>query len=197
MNFVVFIRRFAIVFFSLCLLINVGYNAYACLSTLNFEKKSEKIGDVKIYISSLEDSNTIKNKYFSSDSGTYDLSVSYDFVDTDEVDYYLSVSLLDSDVNYFKKLLSENGYELAMISKQKHIREMKVGPDFSDKDSALKVRSFIKSKLYLDADLKKKPKKTKRMYCIYAKNVTLKQANMIAKLHEEADVKWIPKTTEK
>ena len=126
MNLPVFLRRFFIVFFSLCLILNVGYNFVNWIKTANFSKNKNELGTIKIYSSDKKQLTKLPTMYF---EGNKETKVTLDDIYGKPI-YYLKANIGKKHFKYAKKYFTDNNYNISMISSSENSNEIKIEREF-------------------------------------------------------------------
>lgn len=190
MNIPVFLRRFFIVFFSFCLLLNVGYNFINWIKNANFTKNKNELGTIKIYSSDKKQLTKLQSTYFEGNKNTK-LTVEDIY---GEPIYYLKSNIGKNHFKYAKKYFEDNNYAISIISSNDNSNEIKIEKEFVSQKEAENFCEQIKEDIGVNSDIICKKDIHKKVYCLYSDNINFGYAEKIAKENSKLEIKWTKST---
>ncbi len=190
MNLPVFLRRVFIVFFSLCLILNVGYNFFNWIKTANFSKNKNELGTIKIYSSDKRELTKIQNTYF---EGNKETKLKLEDIYGKPI-YYLKSNIGKKHFKYAKKYFADNKYNISLISSSENSNEIKIEKEFVSQQEAEDFAEQIKDDIGINSEIISKTDIHKKVYCLYSNNINFGYAEKIAKENSKLEIKWTKST---
>lgn len=185
MNLPVFFRRLFIVIFSFCLLINVGYNFVNWIKIVNLKNKTV-LGTLKIYSIDKQPLLKILDTYFANDK---DIKITSEDIYGNPI-YYLTSEIGKNHFKYVEKYFSDKKYKIDIISSSEKFTEIKIHKEFISENEAEKFSEKLKVDIGIECLIIAKTDIHKKIYCIFADDITLSEAEKIASENSTLEIKW-------
>ena len=185
MNLPVFFRRLFIVIFSFCLLINVGYNFLNWIKIVNLKNKTV-LGTIKIYSIDKQPLLKILDTYFANDK---DIKITSEDIYGNPI-YYLTSEIGKNHFKYVEKYFSDKKYKINIISSSDKFNEIKINKEFISENEAEKFSEKLKVDIGIECLIIAKTDIHKKIYCIFADDITLSEAEKIASENSTLEIKW-------
>ena len=185
MNLPVFFRRLFIVIFSFCLLINVGYNFLNWIKIVNLKNKTV-LGTIKIYSIDKQPLLKILDTYFANDK---DIKITSEDIYGNPI-YYLTSEIGKNHFKYVEKYFSDKKYKIDIISSSEKFTEIKIHKEFISENEAEKFSEKLKVDIGIECLIIAKTDIHKKIYCIFADDITLSEAEKIASENSTLEIKW-------
>ena len=194
MNVPVFLRRLLIVFFSICLIINFGYNFITWIKNANFSAKKNELGTIKIYSSEKQSLIKIQNTYFEEDKSAK-LTVEDIF---GKPIYYLKFTVGTNHYkNNVKKFFEDKKYKTTIISSSEEEQIMQLEKEFISTNTAEEFSKNLKLEIGVNSEIISKTDIHKKIYCLYSDNISFGDAEKIANENPKLEIKWTKKIKNK
>lgn len=185
MNLPIFFRRLFIVIFSFCLLINVGYNFVNWIKIVNLKNKTV-LGTIKIYSIDKQPLLKILDTYFANDK---DIKITSEDIYGNPI-YYLTSEIGKNHFKYVEKYFSDKKYKIDIISSSEKFTEIKIHKEFISENEAEKFSEKLKVDIGIECLILAKTDVHKKIYCIFADDITLSEAEKIASENSTLEIKW-------
>ena len=185
MNLPIFFRRLFIVIFSFCLLINVGYNFVNWIKIVNLKNKTV-LGTIKIYSIDKQPLLKILYTYFANDK---DIKITSEDIYGNPI-YYLTSEIGKNHFKYVEKYFSDKKYKIDIISSSEKFTEIKIHKEFISENEAEKFSEKLKVDIGIECLIIAKTDIHKKIYCIFADDITLSEAEKIASENSTLEIKW-------
>ena len=185
MNLPIFFRRLFIVIFSFCLLINVGYNFVNWIKIVNLKNKTV-LGTIKIYSIDKQPLLKILDTYFANDK---DIKITSEDIYGNPI-YYLTSEIGKNHFKYVEKYFSDKKYKIDIISSSDKFTEIKIHKEFISEGEAEKFSEKLKVDIGIECLIIAKTDIHKKIYCIFADDITLSEAEKIASENSTLEIKW-------
>lgn len=185
MNLPIFFRRLFIVIFSFCLLINVGYNFVNWIKIVNLKNKTV-LGTIKIYSIDKQPLLKILDTYFANDK---DIKITSEDIYGNPI-YYLTSEIGKNHFKYVEKYFSDKKYKIDIISSSEKFTEIKIHKEFISENEAEKFSEKLKVDIGIECLIIAKTDIHKKIYCIFADDITLSEAEKIASENSTLEIKW-------
>ena len=185
MNLPVFFRRLFIVIFSFCLLINVGYNFVNWIKIVNLKNKTV-LGTLKIYSIDKQPLLKILDTYFANNK---DVKITSEDIYGNPI-YYLTSEIGKNHFKYVEKYFSDKKYKINIISSSDKFNEIKINKEFISENEAEKFSEKLKVDIGIECLIIAKTDIHKKIYCIFADDITLSEAEKIASENSTLEIKW-------
>ena len=185
MNLPVFFRRLFIVIFSFCLLINVGYNFVNWIKIVNLKNKTV-LGTLKIYSIDKQPLLKILDTYFANNK---DVKITSEDIYGNPI-YYLTSEIGKNHFKYVEKYFSDKKYKIDIISSSDKFTEIKIHKEFISEGEAEKFSEKLKVDIGIECLIIAKTDIHKKIYCIFADDITLSEAEKIASENSTLEIKW-------
>ncbi len=185
MNLPIFFRRLFIVIFSFCLLINVGYNFVNWIKIVNLKNKTV-LGTLKIYSIDKQPLLKILDTYFANNK---DVKITSEDIYGNPI-YYLTSEIGKNHFKYVEKYFSDKKYKINIISSSDKFNEIKINKEFISENEAEKFSEKLKVDIGIECLIIAKTDIHKKIYCIFADDITLSEAEKIASENSTLEIKW-------
>ena len=185
MNLPIFFRRLFIVIFSFCLLINVGYNFVNWIKIVNLKNKTV-LGTLKIYSIDKQPLLKILDTYFANNK---DVKITSEDIYGNPI-YYLTSEIGKNHFKYVEKYFSDKKYKIDIISSSDKFTEIKIHKEFISEGEAEKFSEKLKVDIGIECLIIAKTDIHKKIYCIFADDITLSEAEKIASENSTLEIKW-------
>ena len=185
MNLPIFFRRLFIVIFSFCLLINVGYNFVNWIKIVNLKNKTV-LGTLKIYSIDKQPLLKILDTYFANNK---DVKITSEDIYGNPI-YYLTSEIGKNHFKYVEKYFSDKKYKIDIISSSDKFTEIKIHKEFISEGEAEKFSEKLKVDIGIECLILAKTDVHKKIYCIFADDITLSEAEKIASENSTLEIKW-------
>ena len=193
MNLPVFLRRVLIVFFSICLIINFGYNFFTWIKNANFSTNKNELGTIKIYSSEKKYLMKVKTAYFEGDK-TANLSVEDIF---GKPVYYLTFTIGKNHLKYAKQYFDDKKYKITTISSSDNEQKIELEKSFISLNRAEEFSKNLKVEIGIDSEIISRTDIHRKVYCLYSDNISFGFAEKIAKENPNFEIKWTKKIKNK
>ena len=191
MNLPVFFRRLFIVLFSLCLIINIGYNVVNSIKSANLKhKKALTFGTIKIYSVDKAPLDKILNTYFANDEN---VKITSEDIYGNPI-YYITSDIGINHFQYVKKYFHDNDYKINVISSSDKFKKIKIDKNFISTNEAEKFSKKLKEDIGIECSIIAKTDVHRKIFCIIADNITLTDSEKIASENSTLEIKWTKST---